>query len=72
MIEETPAYIEIDAKRKMLVWNLMRIDEGTLRTWADYGLGKIETTNDTRDTLRDMLSLIEQFLPASSRLPTIN
>jgi hypothetical protein len=56
----------------MLVWSLMRIDEGTLRTWADYGLGKIETKNDTRDSSRDMLILIEQFLPASSILPTTN
>ena len=72
MTEHNPAFIEIDAKRKTLVWKLMRIDEGTLRTWADYGPGKIETTDDTRDTFRDMLILIDRLRQASSRSPTVN
>ncbi len=36
----------------------MRIREGTLRTWADYGYGRIETTWRTAEVLEDQLRML--------------
>jgi hypothetical protein len=52
----------LENRLRVLVWELMRVDEGTLRTWADYGFGKIETTAATRVDLEEKLLLLRTLV----------
>jgi hypothetical protein len=49
----------LEGRRRSLAWEVMRIKEGTLRTWADYGHGSIETTAGTRADLEENLALLK-------------
>lgn len=49
----------LEARHRILTWELIRIKEGTLRTWADYGHGQIETTVETRANVEQQLALIQ-------------
>lgn len=47
------------ARKRMLEWEIMRLRDGGLRTWADYGLGQIETTKATQETLQEEVQILE-------------
>jgi hypothetical protein len=48
----------LDARRRVLTWELARIKDGGLRTWADFGHGKIETTAETHAKSEEILDLL--------------
>ncbi len=37
------------ARKRMLEWEIMRLRDGGLRTWADYGLGHRHHQSNPRD-----------------------
>jgi hypothetical protein len=58
---------KLEQRLPRLRWELQQLRDGKLRTWADYGHGRIETTAATREALEDHLAMANQTLAQQVR-----
>ncbi len=58
----TPVLSRWEHRRLRLRWELQQLRDGKLRTWADYGHGRLESTVSTRLALEEHLAMVEQAL----------